>query len=672
MTTNLWKLTRLGCTLALGTVPMAFLAAPTPVVAQEPGYNDDSTYQGEAPERYAQVKRVEGDVRIRKGDFEETLDRGVPVAEGDTIVSRGRGVLQLGDGTRVAFGSGATFQVGALFTDSKGERQVLLRLDQGRIRIAMGGQSEARLRVDTPSGTAAMLDRGNATVLVEGDRSVRVRVHTGYLTFTTDQDQARINAGERLTIYSRTDRLNRVGSFNTYEADSFDLWCEKALETRRGASWDRVPSEIRYYSDDLDDNGEWVDIPDAGWCWRPRVTVVDWRPYWRGRWGAYSGGMTWVSDDPWGYVTHHYGRWGWHGSWGWYWIPGVFYSPAWVAWNWGSGYCGWAPLNYWNRPCNWGYGAWGGGYAWNVIQVNHINARGLHGHMRADRAIFASFSGGTGTTTWNPAWRRTPIIATQAEFRNPAQLGRAFDRQVAHDRMTAYERAAQASTGRGIIRRDSAGPSQGRGTPVPFEDRGRVRVADRPVLRDAPADRRGGPQPSPADRSRGAEPGRDRAPAPTERRADPAPRDRERVRDERGRDFFGEERRPADRPAPSERPRTDPPRRLERPSPSERPAPSERPRVDSPRRLERPSPSERPRPELPGREERPSPSERPRIDPPPRREERRPEPIRERAPEPPRERPSAPPPPPSRPSSPPPSQAPDRGDRGGGGNSRRG
>ncbi len=672
MTTNLWKLTRLGCTLALGTVPMAFMAVPTPVVAQEPGYSDDSTYQGEAPERYAQVKRVEGDVRIRKGDFEETLDRGVPVAEGDTILSRGRGVLQLGDGTRVAFGSGATFQVSALFTDSKGERQVLLRLDQGRIRVAMGGQSEARFRVDTPSGTAAMLDRGNATVMVEGDRSVRVRVHTGHLTFTTDQDQARINGGERLTIYSRTDRLDRVGSFNTYEADSFDLWCEKNLETRRGASWDRVPSEIRYYSDDLDDNGDWVEVPDAGWCWRPRVAVVDWRPYWRGRWGAYSGGMTWVSDDPWGYVTHHYGRWGWHGSWGWYWIPGVFYSPAWVAWNWGSSYCGWAPLNYWNRPCNWGYGAWGGGHAWNVIHVNHINARGINAHMRADRAIFASFSGGTGTTTWNPAWRRAPIFATQAEFRNPAQLSRAFDRQVSHDRMNAYERAAQASTGRAIIRRDSAGPGEGRGAAIPFEDRNRARVSDRPVLRDVPGDRRGVAQPAPADRSRATEGGRDPRPANTERRPDPAPR--ERVRDERGRDFFGEERRPAERPSPSERPRTEgggrtPPseRPRETPRPADRPSPSERPRIESPRR------EERPRVETPRPVERPSPSERPRIESPrreerlERREERRPEPVRERAPEAPRERPSAPAPAPSRPSSPPPSNpAPDRGERGGG------
>ncbi|MDR1841030.1 MAG: hypothetical protein LBQ86_03800 [Holophagales bacterium] len=49
--------------------------------------------------------------------------------------------------------------------------------------------------------------------------------------------------------------------------------------------------------------------------------------------GRLQGGMTWVSYDPLGYVTHHYGRWGWSSIHGWYWIPGVFYSPAWVVWN---------------------------------------------------------------------------------------------------------------------------------------------------------------------------------------------------------------------------------------------------------------------------------------------------------------------------------------------------
>ena len=293
---------------------LALLMAPVAIVspalrAQAP---DEDSYLGESPERYAQVKVLEGDVRIHKGEGEEALSRGIPVAEGDVVESRGRGVLQLGDGSRIAFGSSTRFQVAALFTDQKGARQVLLRLDYGRLRVMVGSQSEARIRIDTPSGTATLADKSSASCEVEQDRTVRVRVHSGRATFANDADHSTLSAGERLTVYSRQDRLDRVRSFNTYDADAFDGWCDDHLAIRRGASWDKVPQEIRYYADDLDKNGEWIYVDEtSSWCWRPTGVSVEWRPYWNGHWGAYAGGMTWVSDDPWGYVTHHHGRWGW-------------------------------------------------------------------------------------------------------------------------------------------------------------------------------------------------------------------------------------------------------------------------------------------------------------------------------------------------------------------------
>jgi hypothetical protein len=624
MITRLWTLTRLGMALSLG--PITFLAAPTPVQAQQPSEPDvadvEETYQGEAPERYAMVKAVEGQVTIRKGDLVENLERGVPVAEGDVIDSRGRGVLQLGDGTRVAFAAGTRFQVAALFTDKSGERQVLLRLDQGRLRIALGGQSEARLRVDTQAGTATMTDRGNGSILVEGDQSVRVKVYSGRMTFSNDQDQARISAGERLTIYSRADRLNRVSAYNTYDRDGFDTYCERAFELRRGASWERVPAEIRYYSDDLDEQGDWVEVPDSGWCWRPRGIEADWRPYWRGRWGAYSGGMTWISDDPWSSVTFHFGRWGWHSDWGWYWVPGRYYSPAWVAWDMNAGYYGWAPLNHWNQPCHWGYGAWGGGYAWNVVLVNHINVNRIHQHIQSDRTILTGFRGGTGASTWNGAgrplvapWRTAPLMVSRAEFSNPGQMTRAFDRRVSGERMHAYERTAQSTTGRVVIRRDPQdtrpGPDGRRVERTPFEDRSRSKQPLTPIVRENPGS-------VPSGRSRPTEPA-----GPGENRdrgGVTPPARRETPREDRGRDFFGEERRAA-----PEAPR--------RESPSER-------------RNERTYDPPPARPQERSREERPAP-----------REERRSEPTRDRPRESYREERNSPP---SRPSAPPPSAAPSR------------
>ena len=55
-------------------------------------------------------------------------------------------------------------------------------------------------------------------------------------------------------------------------------------------------------------------------------------------------GWTWVSDEPFGWATYHYGRWAWDPYAGWLWVPGTDWGPAWVAWQQGNGYVGWAPL----------------------------------------------------------------------------------------------------------------------------------------------------------------------------------------------------------------------------------------------------------------------------------------------------------------------------------------
>ena len=52
----------------------------------------------------------------------------------------------------------------------------------------------------------------------------------------------------------------------------------------------------------------------------------------------------WVSDEPFGWATYHYGRWGYAEDIGWYWVPGRRWAPAWVSWRRGSDHIVWAPL----------------------------------------------------------------------------------------------------------------------------------------------------------------------------------------------------------------------------------------------------------------------------------------------------------------------------------------
>jgi hypothetical protein len=98
-----------------------------------------------------------------------------------------------------------------------------------------------------------------------------------------------------------------------------------------------------FYSS-LGHHGEWIEVGTHVYAWRPYGVVVGWRPYTVGRWVWTSDGWYWVSDEPWGWATYHYGRWYYDDFYGWLWIPGYEWAPAWVEWRYGGPVIGWAPL----------------------------------------------------------------------------------------------------------------------------------------------------------------------------------------------------------------------------------------------------------------------------------------------------------------------------------------
>jgi len=99
-----------------------------------------------------------------------------------------------------------------------------------------------------------------------------------------------------------------------------------------------------YFYDTLSPFGFWVRRSPYGYVWIPHSTAYGWRPYTSGRWLWTDHGWTWVSGYEWGQVCFHYGRWGWDAALGWYWVPGFRWGPSWVAWRYGPGHIGWAPL----------------------------------------------------------------------------------------------------------------------------------------------------------------------------------------------------------------------------------------------------------------------------------------------------------------------------------------
>jgi len=107
------------------------------------------------------------------------------------------------------------------------------------------------------------------------------------------------------------------------------------------------PPEVGYFYDDLSPYGSWVQLEGVGWCWQPRVVVINrsWQPYCdSGHWIWTDAGWFWVSDYSWGWAPFHYGRWQRHARCGWVWTPDRVWGPAWVAWRSEGDHCGWAPL----------------------------------------------------------------------------------------------------------------------------------------------------------------------------------------------------------------------------------------------------------------------------------------------------------------------------------------
>ena len=123
--------------------------------------------------------------------------------------------------------------------------------------------------------------------------------------------------------------------------------CASTEPDTYSSSYDELanaPADVSYFYDALAPYGEWVQLPPYGWAWCPYDTPVGWRPYSVGYWTDTDNGWMWISDDPWGWAPYHYGRWAFNTTYGWIWIPGDVWAPAWVAWRYGDGWVGWAPL----------------------------------------------------------------------------------------------------------------------------------------------------------------------------------------------------------------------------------------------------------------------------------------------------------------------------------------
>ena len=110
--------------------------------------------------------------------------------------------------------------------------------------------------------------------------------------------------------------------------DGWNLERNNLILTRvevRGASAELLPRSLQNEASLLEENGVWEEVySETCKCkeklWRPTKVSPGWRPFTSGRWVEIYGENCWVPDEPFGYVTHHYGNWEFINS-KWYWAP---------------------------------------------------------------------------------------------------------------------------------------------------------------------------------------------------------------------------------------------------------------------------------------------------------------------------------------------------------------
>ncbi len=140
------------------------------------------------------------------------------------------------------------------------------------------------------------------------------------------------------------------------------------------------------FYESLSPYGHWFETPVYGYVWQP-VIVRDsrWHPYTRGRWACSDHGWTWMSDEPFGWATYHYGRWSVLRGYGWVWVPGSEWAPAWVSWRSGGNHIGWAPLppetlayrgHHWDSTVDATFGTSASWY--NFVETRHFGSPVWH------------------------------------------------------------------------------------------------------------------------------------------------------------------------------------------------------------------------------------------------------------------------------------------------------
>ncbi|GAM08511.1 fecR protein [Geobacter sp. OR-1] len=266
----------------------------------------------------ARLTLTQGDVLLFDNESNDWVPAAVntPIEEGDRIwcPEAAKAEIQLKSGSVIRLGSKTSIDVVRLSDD---EQQVYL--GSGRL-YARTAPDDRELQIDTEDATVSLGRKSRVHVDILGGENpdTEVSVLKGSAYVEGSSGKTRVRSGEDL-IFSENGA--EIAQLNP--PDKWELWnADRDRKSSRKAANHHLPEELVIYEDELAANGEWVQVEDYGYAWRPTIVAeADWVPYQQGRWVWRRGGYVWIASEPWGWAPHHYGRWYHSTRYGWCWVP---------------------------------------------------------------------------------------------------------------------------------------------------------------------------------------------------------------------------------------------------------------------------------------------------------------------------------------------------------------
>jgi uncharacterized protein DUF6600 len=339
-----------------------------------PAFSMTAAADDDPPGRVARLNYIQGSVSFQPGGETDWVQANPnrPLTTGDNLWTdqNARGELHI-DSTAIRLSG----QTGISFLNLN-DRTVQIQLAQGSLNVHVrrldGGDD---LEIDTPNLAFTVQRPGEYRIDVDPNgQSTNVIVREGEGEATGGGSNFHLDSGESASA-SGTDTL----TFDVGRAagpDEFDQWCSSRDDREEHTQSARYVSRDVIGYEDLDDYGDWRNVPDYGTVWFPSRVAAGWAPYRFGHWvWIEPWGWTWVEDEPWGFAPFHYGRWAVVGG-GWCWVPGPVvvrpvYAPALVAFVGGPRF-----------GLSLSFGGGGGGVAWFPLGPREVYVPGYRASVR--------------------------------------------------------------------------------------------------------------------------------------------------------------------------------------------------------------------------------------------------------------------------------------------------